>query len=141
MKVDMPLLQRNWNWTIYLQTIIWYQVFQSNINHHHVAPSARISLTLSLHPSLSSITSGRSSGPHPVSTQSCCILDQASRPAFARPCERVHRSTFLMSSSLFLQKYPACLVLVFNGNNYIWYKLFVCTQLNGFAYCYIKVKI
>ena len=33
--------------------------------HHHVAPSARISLTLSRHPSLSSIASGRSSGVFP----------------------------------------------------------------------------
>ena len=41
--------------------------------HHHFTPSARISLTLSRHPSLSSITSGRSSGPHPVSAQSCCM--------------------------------------------------------------------
>ena len=31
-------------------------------------------------------------------------------PAFARPCEGVHRSTSLMSSSLILQQCPACLV-------------------------------
>ena len=31
-------------------------------HHHHVAPSAQISLTLSHYPSLSSIASGRSSG-------------------------------------------------------------------------------
>ena len=40
-------------------------------HHHHVALSARISLTLSRHPSLSSIASSRSSGLHPVSTQRC----------------------------------------------------------------------
>ena len=34
----------------------------------------------------------------------------AGRPAFARPCEGVHRSTSLMSSSLLLQQCPACLV-------------------------------
>ena len=32
------------------------------------------------------------------------------RPAFARPREGVHRRTSLMSSSLFLQQCPACLV-------------------------------
>ena len=71
-------------------------------NHHHVAPSARISPTLSHHPSLSSITSVRSSRLHPVSAQSCCILVLAGRPAFARPCEGVYRSMSFMSLSLLL---------------------------------------
>ena len=46
------------------------------IKHHHhhlVVPPARISLTLSRHSFLSFIASGRSSGLHPVSSQSCCI--------------------------------------------------------------------
>ena len=34
----------------------------------------------------------------------------AGRPAFARPCEGLHRSTSLMSSSQLLQQCPACLV-------------------------------
>ena len=34
----------------------------------------------------------------------------AGRPAFARPCVGVHKSTSLMSSSLLLQQCPACLV-------------------------------
>ena len=34
----------------------------------------------------------------------------AGRPAFARPCEGVHWSTSLMSSSLLLQQCPTCLV-------------------------------
>ena len=78
--------------------------------HHHVAPSAWISLTLSRHPSLSSIASGRSSGIHPVSVQSCCVWVLAGRSAFARPCEWVHWSTSLMSSSLLLRQPPTCLV-------------------------------
>ena len=41
-------------------------------HHHHVAPSAWISLPLSHYPSLSSIASSRSSGLHPVSAHSCC---------------------------------------------------------------------
>ena len=43
-------------------------------HHHHVVPLARISLTLSRHFSPSFIASGRSSGLHPVSSHSCCIL-------------------------------------------------------------------
>ena len=35
---------------------------------------------------------------------------QAGRPAFARPCVGIHKSTSLMSSSLLLQQCPACLV-------------------------------
>ena len=42
-------------------------------HHHHVAPSARISLTVSRHFSLSLIASGRSSGLQPVSSHSCCM--------------------------------------------------------------------
>ena len=79
-------------------------------HHHHVALSARIFLNLSHHPSLSSIALGRSSGLHPASTQSCCMYVRAGRPAFARPCEGVHRSTLFTSSSLLLQQCPACLV-------------------------------
>ena len=79
-------------------------------HHHHVVPLARISLTLSRHFSLLFIASGRSSGLHPVSSQSCCMYVRAGRPAFARPYVGVHRSTSLMSSSLLLQQCPACLV-------------------------------
>ena len=79
-------------------------------HHHHVVPLARISLTLSCHFSLSFIASGRSSGLHPVSSQSCCMYVLPGRPAFAWPYMGVYRSTSLMSSSLLLQQYPACLV-------------------------------
>ena len=79
-------------------------------HHHHVGPSARIVLTLSCHPSLSSIDPGRSSRVHPVSAQSCCMYVRAGRSAFACPYEGVHRSTSLMSSPLLLQQCLACLV-------------------------------
>ena len=79
-------------------------------HHHHVVPLARISLTLSRHFSLSFIASGRSSGPHPVSSHSCWMYVRAGRPAFAQPSVGVHRSTSLTSSSLLLQQCPACLV-------------------------------
>ena len=78
--------------------------------HHHIVPQARISLTLSRHFSLSFIASGRSSGQHLVSSHSCWMYVRAGRPAFARPYAGVHRSTSLVSSSLFLQQCPACLV-------------------------------
>ena len=79
-------------------------------HHHHVMPLARISLTFSRHFSLLFIASGRSSGLHPVSAQSCCMYVRAGRAAFARPYVGVHRSASLMSSSLLLQQCPACLV-------------------------------
>ena len=82
----------------------------NNNNNNNVVPLARISLTLSRHFSLLFIASGRSSGLHPVSSQSCCMYVRAGRPAFARPYVGVHRSTALMSSSLHLQQCPACLV-------------------------------
>ena len=78
-------------------------------HHHHIALIARISLTLSRHSSLSFIALGRSSGQHPVSSHSCCMYVRAGRPAFARPCVGVHKSTSLMSSYLLLQQCPACL--------------------------------
>ena len=59
---------------------------------------------------LSFIASGWSSGPHPVSSQSCWMYVRAGRPAFARPYVGVHRSTSLMSASLLLQQCPTCLV-------------------------------
>ena len=82
----------------------------SHHHHHDVVPPAWISLTLSRHFFLLFITSGRSSGLHPVSSHSCCMYVRAGRPAFARPYVGVHRSTSLMSSSLLLQQCPSCLV-------------------------------
>ena len=79
-------------------------------HHHHVALVARISLTLSRHSSLSFIALDRSSGQHPVSSHSCWMYVRAGRPAFARPCVVINKSTSLMSSSLLLQQCPACLV-------------------------------
>ena len=78
-------------------------------HHHHIVLAARISLTLSRHSSLSFIALGRSSGQHPVSSHSCWMYVRAGRPAFARPCVGIHKSTSLMSSSLLLQQCPACL--------------------------------
>ena len=83
---------------------------RSNHHHHHIALVAQISLSLSRHSSLSFIALGRSSGQHPVSSHSCWMYVCAGRPAFARPCVGVHKSTSLMSSSLLLQQCPACLV-------------------------------
>ena len=91
---------------------ITYKLFpyKSCNHHHHVVLVARIFLTLSRHFSLSFIASGRSSGQHPVFSHSCWMYVRAGRPAFARPCVGVHKSTSLMSSSLLLQQCPACLV-------------------------------
>ena len=75
-----------------------------------VVPLAWISLIFSRHFSILFIASGRSSGLHPVSSHSCWIYVRAGRPAFAWPYIGVHRSTWVMSSSLLLQQCPACLV-------------------------------
>ena len=87
-----------------------YTLNRERNHHHQVVPLARISLTLSRHFSLSFIASGRSSGLHPVSSQSRCMYVRAGRPALARPYVGVHRSTSLMSLSLLLQQCHACLV-------------------------------
>ena len=93
--------------TIKNETLLYHH---HHHHHHHVVPQSRISLTLSRHFSLSLITSGRSSGLHPVSSHSCCMYVRSGCPAFGRPYVWVHRSTSLMSSSLLLQQCPACLV-------------------------------
>ena len=72
----------------------WVMLNRIHHHHHHVVLSAQIFLTLSRHPSLSFIAFGRSSGLHPVSAQRCCMYVRAWRPAFARPCEGVHWSTY-----------------------------------------------
>ena len=53
-------------------------------------PLARISLNLFRHFSLSFITSGRSSGPHPASSHSCWMYVRAGHPAFSRSYVGVH---------------------------------------------------
>ena len=106
------------------------------LHHHHpVVPPARMSLTLSRHFYLLFITYGRSSGLHPVSSQSCCMYVLAGRHAFARSYVGVHRSTSLMSLSLLLQQCPACLVrlawivLVMGGGwPYSWCLVGCCRQ-------------
>ena len=95
---------------LYKCCIATYIYKRKHHHHHHIALVARISLTLSRHSSLSFIALGRSSGQHPVSSHSCWMYVRAGRPAFARPCVGVHKSTSLMSSSLLLQQCPACLV-------------------------------
>ena len=100
----------NWLCVLYKSKILLINCIFIHHHHHHIALVARISLTLSRHSSLSFIALGRSSGQHPVSSHSCWMYVRAGRPAFARPCVGIHKSTSLMSSSLLLQQCPACLV-------------------------------
>ena len=59
----------------YIETIVGGSAFRLiHHHHHHVLPLARISLNLSRHFSQSFITSGRSSGLHPLSSHSCCMF-------------------------------------------------------------------
>ena len=63
---------------LYVSVVVvfpYIQYIQDIYHHnHHVMPPARISLTLSHHVSQSFIVSGRFSGLHPVSSQSCCYV-------------------------------------------------------------------
>ena len=109
--------------------------YRTHHHHHHIVLVARISLTLSRHSSQSFIALGRSSGQHPVSSHSCWMYVRAGRPAFARPCVGIHKSTSLMSSSLLLQQCPACLVrltwivFVIGGRwPYSWWLVGCCCQ-------------
>ena len=95
---------------VYIYVYICVSMWEPIYHHHHIVLAARISLTLSRHSSLSFIALGRSSGQQPVSSHSCWMYVRAGRPAFARPCVGIHKSTSLMSSSLLLQQCPACLV-------------------------------
>ena len=56
---------------IYFLNLTIYYIFLYYLYHHHVMLLPRISLTLSRHSSLSSITPSRSSTLHPVLAQSC----------------------------------------------------------------------
>ena len=96
------------------------QIIRHAYHHHHVMPQARISMILSRHFSLSLIAFGRSSGLHPVPSQSCCMYVRAGRSAFAWPYAGVNRSTSLMSSSLLLQQCPACLAPCEYPHKYFW---------------------
>ena len=70
----------------------WVLLFLGANHHHDDVSSAQISLILSRHLSQSAIASGGSSGLHLISTQSCRMYARAGSPAFARPCEGVHKS-------------------------------------------------
>ena len=96
---------------------------------------------------VSSNASNRSSGLRPVSAQSSCMHDRASRSDFPRPCEGVHRSTSLMSSSLLLQQCPACLVrliliVIMMGGRWMYSGCFVGCCLHDFLNRHlISIKI
>ena len=95
---------------------------------------ARISLTLSLHVSLSFIAFGRSSGLHPVSSHSCCMNVRAGRPAFDWLYAGVHRSTSLTISSLLLQQCPACVCV---WKNRVVQTLYVLSLFIYFLYYFL----
>ena len=63
-----------------------------------------------LPPSLSSIDSSRSSGLHPISTQSCCIMFKLVALPLLGHVKGSKRVISLMSRSLLLLQYPDCLV-------------------------------
>ena len=95
-------------------------MFVPGHHHHHVVLVLRISLTLSRHFSLSFIASSWSSGLHPVSSHSCWMYVRAGRPAFARPCVGVHKSTSLMSSSLWFSPHSLSFCLCLTHTEINW---------------------
>ena len=56
-----------------IQNLSLFLFASLSLYHHHVAPSARISLSFSCHPCLLFIAYGRSPGLDSVSSQSCCL--------------------------------------------------------------------
>ena len=107
-------------------------------HHHHIVLVARISLTLSRHSSLSFIALGRSSGQHPVSSHSCWMYVRAGRPAFARPCVGIHKSTSLMSSSLLLQ-HNRLLEELQNKRLHTLTDTHIHTHAHAYTYMYIHI--
>ena len=110
-------------------------------HHHHIALVSRISLTLSRHSSLSFIALGRSSGQHPVSSHSCWMYVRAGRPAFARPCVGVHKSTSLMSSSLLLQQCPASRERESKARVHIYIYIYIYTKARIYIYSYLLMAV
>ena len=132
-----------------VQSIIDYSpfIFKGLYHQHYVALPVRISLTLSRHPFLLSITSGRSSRLHPISAQNSGMWVLAGHPAFAHPYEGVHRSKSLMSLSLLLQQCPTCLVrltgIVFMmGDKWPYSSCFVRCCLQDLQHpCIVAIKL
>ena len=91
MNQQMTIQQYDKTWTWLRKGNFKRETESLNDHHHHVVLVARISLTLSRLFSLLFIA---------VSSHSCWMYVRAGRPAFARPCVGIHKSTSLMSSSL-----------------------------------------
>ena len=62
-----------YRWSLFTWNYLTVWKMTLAFNHHHVTLSARISLTLSRHPSLSSVVPGSTSRLYPASVQSCCM--------------------------------------------------------------------
>ena len=118
---------------IYVNVVycFYVQVYYCICVHVHSSSSSSSCRAASTDiPDLSVIASNRSSGLHILSSQSCCMYVRAGCPAFVRPYEGVHRGISLMSSSLLLQPFSACLVrltwLVFQmGSKWLYSWFFV----------------
>ena len=96
-----------------LDRIIFLIKHYHHHHHYHTAPSARISLNLSRHPSLSSIFFRQISwATSRIGTELLYIGSSWCHPAFSRPREGVHRSKSIIGSSLLLQQCPTCLIIL-----------------------------
>ena len=121
--VDMP-----WNQTKPIIIIIIIIIIMSCWLHGYPWPS------LATFPNRSSPQAGLLDNiPYPHIVAECMFV---LRPAFARPCVGVHKSTSLMSSSLLLQQCPACQVRLTKPNHAIkchtgyWNQLIIHISIN-----------
>ena len=113
-----------------------------HIYHHHIVLAAQISLTLSRHSSLSFIALGRSSGQHPVSSHSCWMYVRAGRPAFARPCVGIHKSTSLwvhLCFSIYIYIPTLNIIVQFDIFLNLWNDLFSFVNTHTHKYVCIYV--
>ena len=97
---EVSLTIRHQQWKVYRD--IWNHFRQINTSSSSSSSfhAARISLTLSCRPSLSSIAPGRSSRLHPVAVQSHCWKVLAGRPKKFRPCSQEYIAyEFIFTSS------------------------------------------
>ena len=95
--------------------------------HQHVYPWFSLA-TLLYRPLLPASLQGY------IQTQSWCMMVWASRPAFARSCEGVHRSMSLLSSSLLLHHYSA----------YLFRLTFIVFEMGGwwlYSCCFVGCRL
>ena len=84
---------------------IYIYIYISSSSSSRDMPLEQIELTLSCHFSLSVITSGRSSGLHPVSSHSRWMYIRAGRPVLARPYIYIYKNSLSWDENMYIYIY------------------------------------